>query len=60
MSEDVDLYIKLKLGIFFIIWYNLHSKVMVFSQIVNLKIDFSTLFLSLNISYLFFNKNEWD
>ena len=44
MSENIDLYIKLKLGIFSIIWYNSHSKVLVFSQVINLKVIFQLFF----------------
>ena len=44
MSDNVELYIKLKLRIFSIVLYYSHSKVMVSSEIVNLKAIFQLYF----------------
>ena len=44
MSDNVELYIKLKLCIFSIVLYYSHSKVMVSSEIVNLKVSFQLYF----------------
>ena len=47
MFDNVELYIKLKLCIFSIICYHSHSRVMLFSQIVNLKVIFQPYFFLL-------------